>query len=481
MIDTERTAKVLSLAGLALVALLFAVWPVAHTISLRDLLLVLVLGVFAYLAVRARPTGWWHGLEWPLGLYVVLTLWLLVVALLISPETAWSLDEIRGQWLKGLFAMLAGGLVALVFARAGRMTACLVIIVGVLLLHTLYVDAVAVKGLVGAWLDPDLRLGSLIRHTGIAPGAEGYNYFTLLRCCEWDIEMLTAGPDKSNYLTNLLIYFLLADIFIRSTYRRRLLPLGNGILAFFFLLALFSFYVEAVRNGVLEIVLVMFVFASLLIYHNRQRLPGKLLLFGALGLVLVPVLIGYVSYRTDPRWQSLRQTIPIALDTTTHKAWLDLNSPVPLLPSGEPVNRSNYMRIARLKGGMELVLDNPAGVGYGRNAFGHAVKQKYGVSSSHSHSGLVDMAIGAGIPGALLWLAFLVGLGALAARGVARRRDDASVLLLFVVTGFGVRMVVDSIIRDHMLQMFLFLAALLAVSVARNLSGARPTPVPAPA
>ena len=38
--------------------------------------------------------------------------------------------------------------------------------------------------------------------------------------------------------------------------------------------------------------------------------------------------------------------------------------------------------------------------------------------------------------------------------------------MLWAVAGFGIRMVLDSIIRDHMLQMFLFLAAFLAVMAA---------------
>ena len=54
--------------------------------------------------------------------------------------------------------------------------------------------------------------------------------------------------------------------------------------------------------------------------------------------------------------------------------------------------------------------------------------------------------------------------------------------LLFLTAGYSFRMLVDSTIRDHMLQMFLFLAAFLAVIVAGQLHGQqRKTPAPASA
>lgn len=473
------TTQALQWAGLGFLTLLFGVWPVPHTISLRDLLLLLVVATFGYLALRARPSGWWRELVWPLGFYIALTLWIVIVALFISPETAWSLGEIRGQWLKGLLAMVAGGLAALVFMRAGWLSRVLTILFCILLLHALYVDAVALKGLIEAWQDP-VRLGPLSLHVGVLPGDPEHHYLTLLRSYEWDQVMLTEGPDKSNLLSNLLFYFLLAELLQRLIVRRRWLPVGNVALAVMFAVALYSIHVERVRNGFFEVSMVVLLFGALWLVALRRHLGrgGLALAFGA--LLLLPVAVGYVSFATDTRWQTFWQTVPVALDTQRHTAWLNLNSPLPTLPSGEPVNRSNYMRIARLKGGAELVREYPLGVGYGRNAFGHIVKRKYGVAASHSHSGLIDMALGVGVPGALLWCAFLLSVGVVAARRYTRSHDLPSTLLLFVVTGYGVRMVFDSIVRDHMLQMFLFLAAFLIVAVTARPSSlaSERTPVP---
>lgn len=460
-----RTTRALPWAGLVFLMLLFVVWPIPHTISLRDLLLLLVVATFGYLVWRARPAGWWRGLAWPLGFYIALTLWIVIVALFISPETAWSLGEIRGQWLKGMFALVAGGLAALVLAHtSGGLSRGIVVIFGVLLMHTLYVDAVAIQGIVEAWVNPENRLAALVWHVGISPGSADYGYLTLLRH-EWDTVMFTGGPDKSNLLSNLLLYLMLAEFFVRLVHRRRMLPFNNTILFLALVAALFSLYVERVRNGLGELIVVLLLFGVLLLRAYRGRVDRRVFRTGVVVLLLLPLAIGYISYKTDSRWQSLWQTVPVALDTQSHKAWMDQNKyPMPLLPSGEQVSGSNYLRIARAKVSFEFIREHPWGMGFGRNIFGHAVKRKYGENPSHSHSGLIDMALGIGIPGILLWSGFLISIAYVAGREYARARSFSALLLLFVVTGYGVRMVFDSIVRDHMLQMFLFLAAFLAVA-----------------
>ena len=438
--------KKLEIAGLVIAGALFAVWPIQRTISLRDLLLVLSIGMFTYLAVRARPSRWWFHIEWPVGLYLISDFMDDVVAVFISEETAWSLDEIQGQWLKGMLALLTGGLVA--FAVRQNPTAqrtAVTIVLAVLLLHIVYVDYLGLKML--------LETGQIIR--GYASG-------------------LTQGTDASNYLSNMLLVLLLAETFIRFTYRQRYLPLPNAALFVVVLLTLFSVYAESVRNGIVEIVFMLLVFAMLFVLENRQR-TGKTMIVFIVSLVLVvPGVLSYLSYKTDPRWATFFETVPLAFDTDANRQWINLSRKDELKLSGdEPVDWSNYMRLARMKAGVDLTLENPWGVGFGRNAFGHAVMKKYGESSSHSHSGLIDLAVGTGIPGTLLWLGFLASLATLAWRSFRRTRDYGALALLLLVTGYSTRMVLDSIIRDHMLQMFLFLAAFLAVIAAGQLARQR--------
>ena len=135
-------------AGLVLMGLLLFAWPLPHIISLRDLLLLLTVIVAGVVAWRARPLLHWDGLRLPLGLYITLTLWMFFVALFVTDETAWALNELRGQWLKGTLALVAGGALALglrwnmATARTG-----VLVIVAVLLFHIVYVDYVSLRGL----------------------------------------------------------------------------------------------------------------------------------------------------------------------------------------------------------------------------------------------------------------------------------------------------------------------------------------------
>lgn len=429
--------KRFTVMGILFTGIFIFVLPVPHTISVRDLLLLVLLGVFGYLAWRTRaPTAWWRELRLPVALYLVLTAWLIVVALLISQETAWSLDEIRGQWFKATVAWIAGMLAALAVQAEERSARALFLAVFLaLLLHVLYLDGEALLALI--------QSGHISRRIG----------------------GLTGGADRISYLTNILFAFLLTELLSRLGRRHGYLPGGYGLLGVVLAAVLFSAYVAQLRNAHLPQVLMGFLFAVLLYRQNRSRI-------GTPRVVAISVLIAggialtaYLTTISDSRWRDFRETIPIALDTQTHKTWLDVEKyPLPRLANGAPVSESNYLRIAWLKEGSLLVLENPLGVGYGREAFEMGLRQKYGEGRGYSHSGILDLAIGAGIPGAVLWLGFLGTLFLAARRRSASTPSDYhSLLLMFLVADFGSRMFIDSIIRDHMLQQFLFLVGLASV------------------
>ena len=113
------------------------------------------------------------------------------------------------------------------------------------------------------------------------------------------------------------------------------------------------------------------------------------------------------------------------------------------------------------KEGFILITENPFGIGYGRNAFGHGLKAKYGEGGGHSHSGIIDLGIGTGFIGMGLWVVFLASLMYYGFRSFKKDESYFGMILLFIVSGFFFRMIVDSVIRDHMLEQFMFLVGLL--------------------
>lgn len=443
----------IEIAGLLLVALLFFVWPIPHTITLRDILLLSAFLWCGWCLYHQPSSGWMMALKVPALIYVALSAWILVNALFISAESLSSLDEVRGQWLKGFVALVVGAWAGATFGRdADGASRLLTVIALVLAVHVLYIDFIA--------------LSNLIRH-----GTLGHRF-----------EVFGGdGPDKSNYLTNILLIFLFAEILCRVTYGRRTLRLGNPVLGVLMLAALLSENVTGMRNGVIELTLILVIITVIFVMENHWRISRTVLTAGVALLLLIPATLGYFSYKNDPRWHTLIETVPVAWDTDTHKAWLNERKyELPKLSDGSMVESSAYLRIAAIKEGSRLVIEHPLGIGYSRNAFGHALQQKYGeVSMGHSHSGLVDLAIGTGLPGLLLWLGFLVTLVVTAWRYFRRTKAYAPLLLMLVIGGYGARMVVDSVIRDHMMQQVLFVIGMLAVMTVIPAGGSRShAPVP---
>ncbi|MDO8705754.1 MAG: O-antigen ligase family protein [Sulfuricaulis sp.] len=424
--------------ALVFVGALFFVWPIPHTGSLRDLLLVVSFVLFGYLAWRQKLSrGALRELFLPAMVLLAFTVWAYVVAIFVSPETAWSLDEIHSQWMRALVALATGILVALAMNRNPILIPwALVVVFVALMVHIVYVDLEAVK----YWLE---RPGGKFRFGG-----------------------LTSGPDKINYLSNMLFCFLLAELYYRATCQKRMLLFPSSVLAVIFLLAVVSEFGELTRNGIVTLALVLLVLGSLYLFGRSSGVKISKAFVGVITMFLV-VLVGaglVASAKLSSTPRNLMDTVTLAWDTERNMFWQDTGKyDVPRLPNGEFVDVSTYLRVAWFKEGLKLVHEHPLGIGYGRSAFGHAIEAKYGRNIGHSHSGLLDIAIGIGIPGAVLWIVFFATLMSLAWRRLRAAPNYAAVLLLLVLVDYGVRGLLDSVLRDHMLQQFMFLAGLLAV------------------
>ena len=137
--------------------------------------------------------------------------------------------------------------------------------------------------------------------------------------------------------------------------------------------------------------------------------------------------------------------------------------------NGVAVDASAYTRVAFIHAGLRLIGERPLGVGYGRNAFVHALRENGSDAQvGHAHSGWIDLGIGAGIPAVMLWLLFMGSLMVTGGVRYFRDQNPHGLWLLFLASGYLGRMVLDSVNRDHMLQMFLFLAGYLLVMSTRD-------------
>jgi hypothetical protein len=273
----------------------------------------------------------------------------------------------------------------------------------------------------------------------------------------WEASLF--GRTSLSFVHNLLYGLLVADALARANGAQRLLPIPKLALQAAFPLSFLCTYLLNTRNGTLGM-LVITLFAALIYwYQHRQRINSRRLAVFACSMLLVMGVYAKLSYDAEPRWPAFGESTQLALDTQHQRAWLTDAIPRPRMSNGELAEHSAYMRLAWFKEGVLAIVDYPLGVGFGRNAFGHALQRKYGEGRgrSHSHSGMVDFALSAGIPGLLLWFAVSASLWRLGWHAYSEKRDVVGLALVMLIAGTLLRMVVDSNLRDHGLEQYLFL------------------------
>jgi hypothetical protein len=428
-----------SWAALTLFAVLFFIWPIAHTIALRNVLLFILalwLGV-QWNRERGRQIFFaWRSVAWSLALF---TAWLFV-DLLFTPFWREALSAIQGQWLS---ALLSGflGVAILAWRRDLSPRTVLLVFFGTLVIQAVAVD---IQGLL--WM---------IHHGQLPHGLVGRRW-----------KGLTAGPDKSNYLTNMALDLLVAELSLRLE-GDRFLPMNRAAMGIIFALLLLGSYLEAMRNGLIDLVILAGFLVARFAYRHRAQFTMRRRLIVA-GIVLVVFVLIGLDLAFDHRWDSLYATIPVAWNTAAHRqAWLDAGAPLPLLPNGHVVSQSNYLRIAWIKEGFKSLFDFPMGLGYSRSAFGKALLLRFGPSlrmATSTNNGFLNLAVSVGFPGLILWYIWY----ALMFRGALARLNGKAGYwgraLFLVALDVGSRMLVDANMQDYMLEQFLFLVGFLGAA-----------------
>jgi O-antigen ligase len=423
-------------AGLALLFAVVIMWQIPHVLFGRYTILIILGALFwpaGWRALRAGPEG-----RLPFLAFAAFIAWLLLVALFISPEPLASLKELRAEWLPTALILLLG-------FGAG-------IVHGALAARVVFWALVA----------------HAVLHLGSAAGLFLENGTAALR----DYGGISDHRANVTYTTTLALAMLLADVAgsVRGAggfgLRRR-----TQLAVFVLLLA--STLVSATRNGL--VVFLIVTVAGGIVIAVRYRGEASRRWWAIAGACLAFTVAGIaVGLKADARWSGFLETAPVAWDTAHHPQWLKGERNYTDLPNtalGKPVEPSAYYRIAYLKEGMALLVEHPLGTEIGRDTFEKLVRAKYGTAGmSHAHNGLIDLGLSTGFPGMALWLGVLGAFASLGWHAWRDAREPLGLALFLCVLGFGVRMLVDSTLRDHVIEEFALVAALLAGAIA---AGAR--------
>ena len=417
-------------------ALFIFILPVPGTIALRYSLMLVLLCLTIVslrktgpegdnqLANRAKPLV--------LGLALI-TAWFVFQATAISEETAWALKELANQWLPAILVACFGMAMVRVLARAGWNRSQILGLVALCMLVQVIASFVVVIPIYAA--------------EGAFP--QGKTWFT-------------AGKLEISYWNNLLLTLLAVDALSRWLYQKSITRLPIGLVAAGIILIFTSNLAFGARAGLIGSGILIVSLAVLVLLHERSRLgPFRVAAF-ILSSTLLVVILAEMSYRSDPRWASFEETAEIAWTQKGGAAWLNPDEvPLPDLASGVPAEASAYYRLSWIRAGLQLIGDYPLGVGYGRNAFGHALRKTTETHLGHAHSGIIDLTVGAGLPGLLLWLGLLASLVFIGLRRYFRQQDALGLVMVFAVGGFFGRMLIDSINRDHMLMLYFLIIGIL--------------------
>lgn len=429
---------------------LAALYPVPHTIALRNLLIAGGLAALGWRLrradARARLTGALRAGGTTVMLALALSAWMPLQSWTLGRFAEQSLALWAGDWLvAGLIGLAGFGLAATDNSdgRPGRRLATALLLAMAAHLAALLVYQGAVWLKTGAFPWGDTPLAALYGISSIGGGRDHYSG-------------LAVGS----------LALLAADLLARGDGHGPLLALPSRAVAALAALALAATLTLSTRNGVLVALLLLLVLLAALARRRRWLAsPGRRLLPAA--ALAAIALFGLLAVKLDPRWSTFRETVAIALNTGTHKYWLDYEKyPAPRLASGEPVEPSAYLRIAWAKVATERLAAHPLGLGYGHPAFGWAVAEGYGepTEMESSHSGMLDFALANGLPGLLLWLA----LAAVLIRE-GWRRPPVGLALAFFTLAYFARGVVDSHFSGYRLELAaLTVGVLLAAALTEQ-------------
>lgn len=176
---------------------------------------------------------------------------------------------------------------------------------------------------------------------------------------------------------------------------------------------LFANYYANTKNGIVILVISFVIFGLRLIFYAIKN--KKISLWGGACLLVLCASFAYgftAHVKRNTAWVNLISDISVAYDIDQELWWRnDKVCCIPINKNGVPVNVSTYQRVAWFVAGSKLLIENPLGYGLLHHSFGSLAKNKWpdfsepiGDMRGATHSGLLDFALGLGIPGLILIL-----------------------------------------------------------------------------
>lgn len=400
-----------------------AALPLSGTIALRNVVLVALFAYLMWWTLRHRPS-----FDWPIPILLWATYLLLFPFFSDSPTIA--AHSLKGQWGRGLMAMLAGAGVAAVFFKKSKGSAFyLGLISSVPILIHLGLFAWR------AWNTSSIPWGYWGRETHHADlGYSAGQAVVLLAAA-----MVTGGVKSKSWAAALIAACLLSP------------ALANSRAGFVF----------ALSGGVF---VVISVYVSRSIYRRRD----VLLSLG--GLLIAGMFLFSIVTKEDNRWPNMTDDLIAGflgdaiqiecegMSTIEPQLVSQFGSDEKAQSVMASVRNGDGARVVLMRAGIALAIKHPWGSDGSRLAYQHLLKDECAnpaILMAHTHNGWIDTILALGWAGGALYLMvlgyfFVIGYSNLRE---SSRLNEWAIVLVALALFWILRGSVDSVFKDHMLEM----------------------------
>lgn len=281
----------------------------------------------------------------------------------------------------------------------------------------------------------------------------------------WGETRIVYNRTRMSFQVNMITGFLIAELLARGLLHQRFLRLKTPFLAFMLVCNLICTALVDTRWGTIGLVGSLFSTFVLLSLHSMRR-SRVIITAGVLFIIFIAsLLLGYTSWKTDPRWQNLETDAITGWNAPlTSFCYNKTNGSVPRNDEGRAMNHSNGCRASYFHQGWKLIAEHPAGMGPRKEAFRYVLRrdtQDNRINIPHSHYGLIEFGIQNGIAGIAGWLILLAGCWYVGWREFRHGNTMVGMFLLLFTIGFFSRTMVDHNLKDHYLEQYLLLTGLL--------------------
>ena len=409
--------------------ILVLIWPVIHTMALRNILLFTGGFIGAWYVIRERFNVYQKP-ALPLLFIFLLFMWVAIHYFLFAHNPGLELAQIEGTWLRVLLACLLGvgtGLFARHHQRAQH-----VIWAGIFLFVIIfYIDYASVSFAVNNWAIPyHVELGFY----GLKVAVLYFGMITLAVCC--GVISYNIKHAKKNYGAKLLISISYTG------------------------LTFLTFVLVEDKSGVALGLILMFSLLVIYLVNASKSFISNAIVLTFIGIICFS---SYWHLKNTPQWDNFLATVAAGVQIDKYPNWQDIRIyGLPKLADGTEVRESPYVRTASATVGLKLLIENPWGYGLVDESFKYLTKEKFpnakSLSQPASQSGWIDFSLGLGMPGLLLtWAAI-----ALAIYYSFKQDSLWSYCSRWILAGTFLVWVVADVSSHHFVETLFYLIALLS-------------------